>query len=102
MLPGEAKEQLPSQPAAPEPVAEPGLLTPLLGNSHCPFFTPVLAKTLHQALLLRLLRKNILFFKVTCAILSRSLLSLQMKEVPTWVSTQKLDMGKAKHILPLV
>lgn len=37
MLPGEAKERLPSQPAAPEPVAEPGLLTALLGSSYCPF-----------------------------------------------------------------
>ena len=74
----------------------------IAGQLLLPLFTPVLAKTLHQALLLRLLKKHILFFKVAWAILWRSLLSLQTREVPAWISTQKLDMEKAKHALPLV
>lgn len=67
----------------------------LAGQLLLPIFTAVLEKTLHQALLLRLLKKHILFFKVAWAILWRSLLSLQTSEVPAWVSTQKLDMEKA-------
>lgn len=70
------------------------------GQLLLPIFSAVLAKTLHRALLFRVLKKHILFFNVTWAILWRSLLSLQMSEEPAWVSTQKLDMGKAKHALP--
>lgn len=65
-------------------------------------FTPMLAKPLHESLLIRVLKRNILFFKVPWPILWRSLQSLQTGEVPAWVSPPKTDMRKAKNALPLV